>query len=168
VSDASLRLTEAYVRASQQFDYFVTGGSGAALAYGVQSFDRRIPLRWDFLAPIAWALLFLAVLAGIWHLSTVVAYLRMVPLEYSFSESAEALREAESKGVGAYLSGADLPIPPNAVGYAREKLEIERGKMTTDFVSKSRQLVLLARARNAFLLAGLLTLGVWKASSLWQ
>jgi hypothetical protein len=65
---------EQYLESSQKFDYFMTGLCVAVFAYSVQSFDAGNYENYIFLAPIAWFLLLLAVLAGI------------VRLEYSVNQ----------------------------------------------------------------------------------
>ncbi len=68
------KLREQYLESNQKFDYFMTGLCVAIFAYSVQSFDAGKYVNYIFLAPIAWLLLLLAVLAGI------------VRLEYSVNQ----------------------------------------------------------------------------------
>ncbi len=56
---------EQYLESNQKVDYFMTGLCVAIFAYSVQSFDAGNYVNYIFLAPIAWSLLLLAVLAGI-------------------------------------------------------------------------------------------------------
>lgn len=57
-------LQNRYIESRQRFDYFMTGLTTAVLAYSVQSVDLGTYKQYVFLAPIAWVLLLLAILAG--------------------------------------------------------------------------------------------------------
>lgn len=73
-------LQNRYIESRQRFDYFMTGLTTAVLAYSVQSVDLGTYKQYVFLAPIAWVLLLLAILAGIVRMHYIVEILQCDPL----------------------------------------------------------------------------------------
>jgi hypothetical protein len=75
-----------YVEAAHRFDYFVTGGAGAALAFLLQTYDKTGSPNVIWLAPVGWALLLLTMAAGLAHLQCGKRTLQIGAQQMNFSE----------------------------------------------------------------------------------
>jgi hypothetical protein len=125
--------------ASQRFDYFVTGGAGAALAFSLERFDPGALPYGQVLVPVAWLLLLVSLGAGLVHLEATVAVLRQAALQQEMS--------------------AEASMP---VDVARDLLRRSDAKIAKE----QRRSVVAYWVRNTALFGGFIALGVWKTMNL--
>ena len=157
---------QTYFEAAQKFDYFVTGGAGTALTYAVQTYQPVAGEVFRPLVPTSWLLLLAAVASGLWHLSMRVDVARISVAHSAIGDDLNALREAQIKGVGAYVPGADVLVPPQHMADAIKMHATEVERIQEWMAKLNSRGKWASRLRNAFLFLGLAALTAWKILNL--
>lgn len=156
---------EDLVRHRLQFDYFITGGAGAALAYAIQTYDSSTTPNYAFLAPIGWALLAIALAAGLWAISRNLEVLGTIGFAQASAEQLAAMRVALYEGRD-YVDRYDGKV--TVVGEllpAIKELD-ESSVLELDDLSTVVRGVELEKVRNVALVAGFIVLGLWRTLNL--
>lgn len=162
VSQAS----EVAVSASQKFEYFVTGGAGAIVAFALESYETGTDFYW--IAPIGWGLLLLSLAAGMYRLS------KMVMIQGATVQ----LREAEAmlvkltpdllRGTGAIVHdpGTGETFPPDALPTLVSAWRARADQVKEAMREVNQRAIVAYHVRNWCLVLGLVALAVWKTLNL--
>lgn len=144
------QLLERYHKASERFDYYITGLAVAVLAYSIQSFDSGKAVHYMWLVPVAWTSLLLAVIAGLVRIEWIVTILGIETEKFTIQTASQSLHQNISK---IFSEVYDLKKISTGLPKEWEAKELEKGidKTLSDYSESSNRLI--KRQRNAVKIA---------------
>lgn len=149
----------------RQYDYFVTAGAGAALAWSLQQFPARpTVIAIDFLAPIGWGLLLASLTAGVFRLSTQA-------WSASVSYRTHIVADKIQQRSDAILTGGVKPLTGELLAPAEVAAELRQLQTDMKGLHHQRDKLLsrgtwAKRIQTVSLLSGFGTLALWRTLAL--
>jgi hypothetical protein len=157
---------EAFRDAYTRFEYFVAGGTGALLAYAIQSYTPGDGPNAVILAPIAWVALGASLACSLWSLWLGVEILLGGYLREQAHENFDELEAAAKAGASVHERATMHDIAPTAI--ARKKAVTRSDALRAQ--DREKRLQTAQRVANVIRYVGLgvgfVALGVWKMLNL--
>ena len=154
-----------YQVALQRFEYFVVGGTGAILAFSVESYDNTLATTFDTLLPITWLSLLISLTAGLFRLERIVGIYRISDMSARSQTRIKYLttpRRDPTVVLHDLESGAPLTDKEVESELAALKKGLEVGSET--IAKQQRSAEKAYWIRNTGLIVGLTLYAAWKAA----
>jgi hypothetical protein len=163
---ATIEAEKTYHDARLKFDYFVTGGAGATLAYLLQAYTPgTAPQERAFLF-IGSTLLLICLGAGLLYLRSHVRSLALALDRAELTRHYLVLREAHREGHAAFVSALNESVSGDALIAIADSVAAALETRKSSTTRESRKQWWLGALRDTTLFLGFLALAFWRGANL--
>jgi hypothetical protein len=154
-----------HLEAQSKFDYFVTGGAGAALSYALQAYRVETTIATPFFT-CGLLLLFVSLGVGLFHLRSNVRRLSARVDHAQLEEHVLSLRRAHTEGMQAFVPALNTAVGGEALSALADKLQERLTEQRQASRRRAGLVTVLAVCRDVALLCGFFLFAVWRLANL--